>query len=87
MSYNYMQLQKIPAVHTGNTVCLKTCFITSESLHFVQIYDQKLPGPSASEGRRTPDQGKKRFEGKGRKSRKNNMPMIWFLVFFIYTLW
>ena len=80
-SADYMQLQKIPAVHTGNPVCL-----TSESLHFVQIYDQKLPGPSASDGRRSPDQGKKRFEGKGRKSRRNNMPMIWFLVFFIYTL-
>ena len=62
-------------------MCLKTCFITSESLHFVPTYDQKLPGPSASEGRRTPDQGKKRFEGKGRKSRRNYMPMIWFWYF------
>ena len=67
-----MEVQKIPAVH----ICLKTSFITSESLHFVPTYDQKLPGPSASEGRRTPDQGKKRFEGKGKKNRRNNMPMM-----------
>ena len=74
-----MKVQKIPAVHMSQDLLHHR----SESLHFLRIYDQKLPGPSASEGCRTPDQGKKRFErfeGKREKKQKKQHAndLVWY---------